>query len=74
MPRKIRELRAELRQAGFTLLKRRAKGSHTAWRHPDVPTTVIIAGHDGGDADHYQEDDVREALAMLARARKDREP
>jgi hypothetical protein len=34
MPRKIRELKAELRRAGF--VERPAKGSHTFWEHSDA--------------------------------------
>lgn len=62
MPRKVRELKADLRRAGFRQLKRRGKGSHTYWAHPQVSGTVTLSGHDGADADHYQEDDVRTAL------------
>lgn len=35
MPRKPRELQAELRRAGF--IPRAAKGNHTVWEHPLVP-------------------------------------
>jgi hypothetical protein len=57
-------LKAQLRKAGFT--SRPGKGSHQRWYHPDHPMIqVTIAGHDGHDADRYQEDDVAEALANL---------
>jgi predicted RNA binding protein YcfA (HicA-like mRNA interferase family) len=62
MPRKIRELRADLRKAGYRQVKGGGKGSHTKWRHPLVPGSVTVAGNDGDDAKRYQEDDVREAL------------
>ncbi len=65
MPRKIRELKRDLRKAGFRLVPRRGKGSHMAWAHPDVPGTVTLSGHDGDDADHYQEDDVRKAIQKV---------
>ncbi len=56
MPRKIRELKADLRQAGFEELRRRGKGNHSYWEHPAVPAArVNLAGTDGGDAQHYQE-------------------
>jgi predicted RNA binding protein YcfA (HicA-like mRNA interferase family) len=64
MPRKIRELKSQLRKAGFQ--SRPAKGSHQRWYHPDHPMIQLtISGHDGDDADRYQEDDVAEALEKL---------
>ena len=63
MPRKIRELKAQLRAAGFT--ERQGKGSHTVWRHLLVPQRVVLAGADGDDAKPYQERDVRIALSKL---------
>ena len=65
MPRKLRQLRAELRRSGFALDTKRGKGSHTYWTHPMVPYPVVLSGHDGDDADHYQERDVRKALEDL---------
>lgn len=54
MPRKIRELRADLRKAGFSF--RPGKGSHTVWTHVALPGfAVTLSGHDGDDADRYQE-------------------
>jgi hypothetical protein len=64
MPRKIRQLRADLRRAGYEELPRRGKGSHTVWGHPLVPDLQpTIAGRDGDDAKPYQERAVRDALA-----------
>ena len=64
MPRKIRELKRDLRRAGFESCP--GKGSHTFWRHPLLPATkVTLSGHDGDDAHHYQEEQVREALEAL---------
>ena len=61
MPRKIRELRAELRRAGWSIA--RQTGSHQIWKHPLVPELEVnIAGSDGSDAQRYQERDVREAI------------
>lgn len=54
MPRKIRELKEDLRRAGFTQVKGGGKGSHTKWRHPKFKGSVILSGKDGDDADRYQ--------------------
>jgi predicted RNA binding protein YcfA (HicA-like mRNA interferase family) len=65
MPPKIRELKADLRKAGFVELPGRGKGSHTVWRHPFTPgTTITLAGRDGDDADRYQEKQVRDAILL----------
>ena len=74
MPRKIRQLRAELLHEGFFLDTRRGKGSHTYWNHPLVPYPVVISGQDGDDADRYQERDVRDAVHDLRQARKRGKP
>ena len=69
MPRKIRELKADLRKAGF--ISRTAKGSHTFWRHPLLPgERVTVSGKDGADAKTYQEDEVQEALDKLRKAQR----
>lgn len=69
MPRKIRELKADLRRSGFR--NRPGKGSHTVWYHPDLPSErVTIAGHDGADAQDYQERRVRAILGKLREARR----
>jgi hypothetical protein len=65
MPRKLRELRADLRRAGFR--NRGGKGRHENWEHPLVAKPVGLAGKDGDDAQAYQEKAVREALEDLAR-------
>lgn len=63
MPRKLRQLRADLRRAGYVLDPKRGKGSHTWWVHPKIPGYAVnISGHDGDDAKRYQERDVTEAL------------
>jgi predicted RNA binding protein YcfA (HicA-like mRNA interferase family) len=63
MPRKIRQLKADLRSAGFLELPGRGRGSHTMWQHPNVPDAeVILAGKDGEDAKNYQERDVLRAI------------
>ena len=59
MPRKIRELRADLRRSGFVL--KRIKGSHQTWEYPNG-STVTVSGNDGNDAKPYQEQQVRDAI------------
>lgn len=65
MPKKIRELKQMLQKAGFTLLPKRGKGSHTYWIHPQLEKPVIISGKDSQDAKPYQEKDVNNALKRL---------
>ncbi len=67
LPRKIRELKAELRRAGFAV--RPGKGSHTVWKHPLGQQRVTLAGGDGDDAQGYQERQVRAALDEVQRRR-----
>ena len=69
MPRKVRELRAELRRAGFVLV--RQEGSHETWRHPSG-AKVTLAGADGADAQRYQERDLRQALARARQWKESR--
>jgi predicted RNA binding protein YcfA (HicA-like mRNA interferase family) len=64
-PRKIRELKSDLRRAGF--IDRPGKGSHTVWQHPRLANSLTISGRDGDDALPYQEKDVR--LALIAARR-----
>lgn len=68
MPRKIRELKSELLQAGFA--RRPGKGSHTVWRHPLIRNKVTLSGSDGDDAQPYQEKDLRAALEALQNAQR----
>jgi predicted RNA binding protein YcfA (HicA-like mRNA interferase family) len=64
MPRKLRELRADLRKAGFVMA--RQKGSHEIWQHPLlVEEDIILAGKDGNDAKPYQEQDVRRVIRAV---------
>ena len=70
MPRKIRELKADLRRAGYQRIPRRGKGSHDSWAHSAVPGTVTISGGNGSDAQPYQEAEVRAAVTRAARAKK----
>ncbi len=74
MPRKLRQLRADLKREGFILDTKRGKGSHTYWTHPLVAYPVVLSGHDGDDADHYRERDVRNAIRDLREAKRRQQP
>ena len=63
MPKKIRELKAMLRKAGF--LSRPGKGSHTVWEHPALFDKITLSGGDGDNAQPSQEKDVKKALERL---------
>ena len=69
MPKKIRELKEMLRQAGFT--QRKGKGSHTNWTHPKYSGKVTIAGKDSSDAKRYQEKEVEVAIEEVKRKSDD---
>lgn len=69
MPRKLRQLKADLRKVGAFQVSQ--EGSHTKWKHPLVPaSTLILSGHDGDDAKPYQEKAVRDLLREIAEARR----
>ncbi len=54
MPRKIRQLKRDLRRAGA--YKASEEGDHEKWKHPLVSDYYIeLAGADGDDAKPYQE-------------------
>jgi predicted RNA binding protein YcfA (HicA-like mRNA interferase family) len=63
MPRKIRELIADLLTAGFT--DRGGKGSHRNFTHPHCQRPVTISGNPGDDAKMYQERLVRHVLEEI---------
>ena len=52
MPRKIRQLVADLEKAGFVLVPG-GRGSHRKFRHPKFPGSLILSGQAGDDAKHY---------------------
>lgn len=62
MPKKIRELKKLLTQAGFEQIPKRVQGSHTMWTHPLYNGRIILSGKDGKDAERYQEKDVNRAI------------
>lgn len=69
MPRKIRQLKSDLRKAGFYERTDLSKGSHTRWFHPAAPAvTVTLSGVDGDDARDYQVSAVRRAIRTARRA------
>jgi predicted RNA binding protein YcfA (HicA-like mRNA interferase family) len=59
MPRKIRELIADLERAGF--IDRGGKGSHRNYEHPRGGR-VTLSGRPGDDAKPYQEREVWRAI------------
>jgi len=59
MPRKVRQLIADLERAGF--VNRGGKGSHRNFTHAKG-VRVTLSGQTGDDAKHYQERDIRRAL------------
>lgn len=62
MPKKVRELKQMLEKAGFTLLPKRGKGSHTVWEHPLYGGKIVLSGKDSKDAGKYQEKDILKAI------------
>jgi predicted RNA binding protein YcfA (HicA-like mRNA interferase family) len=61
MPRKIRELIADLERAGWRV-ELGGKGSHRKFAHPRSHRKVILSGASGADAHHYQEKLVKSAI------------
>ena len=62
MPRKIRQLIADLEAAGFA--NRGGKGSHRNFRHLKTGVKITISGKSGDDAKHYQERDLKRAIEL----------
>jgi predicted RNA binding protein YcfA (HicA-like mRNA interferase family) len=61
MPRKIRDLIADLERAGWGLIVG-GKGSHRKFAHARSLRKVILSGKNGADALHYQEKQVKQAI------------
>ncbi len=59
MPRKIRQLIADLERAGF--VDRGGKGSHRNFEHRKG-LRVTLSGRPGEDAHHYQEKEVKRKI------------
>ena len=68
MPRKVRELEADLSREGFT--RQAGKGSHRRWVHPLYPSHVVMSGATSDDAKPYQEREVRQAIDRVREAKK----
>ena len=66
MPRKVRQLVADLEGAGFVLVPG-GKGSHRKFCNSKFPGAVIFSGKDGDDAHHYQEKQVRNAIRQATK-------
>ena len=64
MPRKIRQLIADLEKAGFE--NRGGKGSHRNDIHP-TGLRVTVSGNTGHDAKPYQEREVRRKIEEAQR-------
>ena len=64
MPRKIRQLIADLEKHGF--VNRGGKGSHRNFLHPNG-VRITLSGGPGDDAKHYQERDLRRAIESISK-------
>lgn len=65
MPRKIRELIKDLKNAGFYEISGSGKGSHRKFTHKNYPGAVTLSGKIGEDAKSYQERQVEHALEQV---------
>lgn len=61
MPKKIRELIADLRDAGFYQIPG-GKGSHRKFTHGRYQGAVTLSGKSGDDAKPYQEKQIHRAI------------
>ena len=66
MPRKVRDLLRDLRQAGFSQVSGGGKGSHRKFQHPRLRRRVTLSGPEGGDAKPYQEIDIKKAIEEVS--------
>jgi predicted RNA binding protein YcfA (HicA-like mRNA interferase family) len=62
---KVKLLKSQLSQAGFILLPKRGKGSHSVWRHSFYPISVVQSGKDNSDAKPYQLKTLKLALHKI---------
>ena len=69
VPRKIRDIIADLRKNGFSHEKGRGKGSHRVFTDPTTGIQAVIPGKDGDDAKSYLEKHVK-AKIDEARAKR----
>jgi predicted RNA binding protein YcfA (HicA-like mRNA interferase family) len=61
MPRKIRELIADLERSGWRQIDG-GKGSHRKFAHARSQRKVVLSGQSGADALHYQEKQIKQAI------------
>ncbi len=72
MPRKLRQLIADLERAGFVCEP--SRGSHRKFRHVNG-TTAILSGHNTGvDAKTYQEKHIRQKIEESKKATEEKKP
>jgi predicted RNA binding protein YcfA (HicA-like mRNA interferase family) len=67
---KIRTLKSRLSGAGFILLPKRGKGSHSIWRHPLYQIAIVQSGKDNSDAKPYQVKTLKLVFQKIAKLRK----
>ncbi len=71
MPRKVRELKSQIKREGFIYLPKRGKGSHERWQHPLLRKTLTVPGKDGDDVPLYLEKQLAKLLTALEELRED---
>jgi predicted RNA binding protein YcfA (HicA-like mRNA interferase family) len=64
MPRKVRQLIADVEKAGF--VNRGGRGSHRNFEHPKG-ARITVSGQPGDDAKPYQEKEARRKIAESQR-------
>ena len=65
MPRKIRDLIQDLKNAGFYEIPGGGKGSHHKFIHVQYAGAVTVSGKSGDDAKPYQETQVQKAMEKV---------
>jgi predicted RNA binding protein YcfA (HicA-like mRNA interferase family) len=62
---KVKLLKSKLSKAGFVLVPKRGKGSHSVWKHPFYSFSVVQSGKDNSDAKPYQVKTLKLALKKI---------
>jgi predicted RNA binding protein YcfA (HicA-like mRNA interferase family) len=65
LPRTIRDLLRDLREAGFKEIPGAGKGSHRKLVHPKFSGAVTVSGKLGDDVKRYQEKEVSSAIEAV---------
>ncbi len=65
MPRKIRLLIKDLKNAGFYEMMGAGKGSHRKYLHERYAGAITLSGQLGQDAKQYQERQVKQAIESV---------